>query len=70
MDWILAILMRGSCERKEEATVHRKNSQMGKSKAVRRNPACLLAIVRTSQPAPTIANEISAAAIEWGAKAE
>ena len=62
--------MRGSCERRDDATVHRKKSQIGKSNGVRRNPGFLLEIVRTSQPAPTIASEISAAAIEWGAKAE
>jgi hypothetical protein len=61
--------MRGSGDRKDEATVQRKKSQIGKSNEVRRNPALLPAIVRTSQPAPTIAREISAAAIEWGAKA-
>jgi len=63
------MLMRGSWERKDEATVQRKNSQIGKSKGVRRKPVLWLESVRTNQPAPTIANEISAAAIEWGAKA-
>ena len=61
--------MRGSRERKDEATVHRKKSRIGKSNCVRRNRVFPLEIVRTSQPAPTMANEISAAAIEWGAKA-
>ena len=64
------MLMRGSVERKEEATVQRKKSQMGKSNRVWRNPVLLPAIAHTNQPEPTIAKEISAAAIEWGAKAE
>jgi hypothetical protein len=66
----LAILRRGSSESNDEATVQRKNKQIGKSNDVRRNPVFLREIVRTSHPAPTIAKEISAAAIEWGAKAE
>ena len=62
--------MRGSWERKDEATVQKKKSQMGRSNGVRRKPVVLLDRLRTSQPAPTMANEISAAAIEWGANAE
>ena len=64
------MLMRGSSESKDEITVQRKKIQIGKSKRVWWKPVLLLAIVRTNHPAPTIANEISAAAIEWGAKAE
>jgi len=58
------MLMLGSWERKEEATVHRKKSQTGRSKRVWRNPVLRLERVRSNHPAPTIAREISAAAIE------
>lgn len=69
-DWSFAMLIRGSSEAKDEATVHRKNSQIGRSKGVRRRPVFLLESVRTSHPAATMANEISPAAIECGAKTE
>ncbi len=70
LDCILAILMWGSVESNEEIMVQRKNNQMGKSNGVRRKPVLRRATARTNQPAPAMAREISAAAIEWGAKTE
>jgi hypothetical protein len=64
------MLMRGSWERRDEATVQKNKRKMGRSNGVRRKPVVLLDKLRTSQPAPAIAREISAAAIECGAKAE
>jgi hypothetical protein len=58
------MLMRGSWENNDEATVQRKKSRIGKSNGVRRKPVFLSAIVRTSQPEPAIPREISPAAIE------
>ena len=64
------MLIRGSAESKEEITVQKKNNQMGRSNLVCRNPGFRLTRVPASQLTPTIASEISAAAIECGAKAE
>jgi len=58
------MLMRGSSERKQEATVQRKNNRMGRSNRVRRTPVERVAIVRVNQPPAAMASEISAAAIE------
>jgi hypothetical protein len=70
VDWIFARLIRGSSETKEEATVHKKNNQIGRSNGVRRNPVFPVRIVRRSHPVTAMARDISAAAIEWGANAE
>jgi hypothetical protein len=58
------MLIWGSSDKKDDKTVHARNSQIGKSNFVCIKPGRPVAIVRISHPPPTIARAISAPAIE------